>query len=78
MTMIDFNYTTVCQRLGFSPEAKFVKVHDDGSISYTCGKPDEIKALYHRCRQRGFRIHKDLTEAARQVYGPGGYMDESE
>jgi hypothetical protein len=67
--MENFDYTMICQRLGFSPEAKFVKVHDDGSISYTCGKPDEIKALYHRCRQRGFRIHKDLTEAARLVCG---------
>lgn len=56
-------YEDICNALNISPEVNFVKVTNAGSISFTAGKPVEIRFLHRMCRENGFRVSKDLTNA---------------
>lgn len=40
------NYKQVCHDLGFIPEIHFVKITTRGTISFYCGKPQDVRALY--------------------------------
>ena len=60
-------YDEICHTLGFSPEVKFVKVTNAGSISFTIGKPEEIRHLHWMCKQNGFRISKKLEETIKRI-----------
>jgi hypothetical protein len=61
------DYETVCGRLGFNAKVEFVKVHEDGSISFTAGKPDEILDLLAQVRRCGMRPHRQLLAAVRRI-----------
>jgi hypothetical protein len=60
------HYREVCDRLGFIPEVRFVEILPDGSISYTAGKPDEVRALLAACERHGFKASKSLRRAAQR------------
>lgn len=52
---IEMTYEEVCRRLGgYSPEVGFIKVLPSGKISFTLGKPDEIRELRANCYRHGF------------------------
>lgn len=53
-------YGEVCQELGFVSDVNFVEVTTRGTITYSLGKPGEIRALRKACREKGFRMAKSL------------------
>ena len=57
------SYEQVCKNLGFNPDSHFVKVTNRGTITFTCGKPDEIQALRNACKKCGYKASKSLMEA---------------
>jgi hypothetical protein len=57
-------YRETCAKLGFDADVKFVEILPDGTISYTCGKPDEIRALLAACKRHGFKASDALRRAA--------------
>lgn len=60
------DYEAICHRLGFIPEVHFVRITRAGLISFTCGKPDWVRALLSACRREGLTPSRDLIEAARR------------
>lgn len=56
------DYAAICHELGFCPESHFVAVTTRGTISYSLGKPDEIRALYAACVRCGYRPSRGLVE----------------
>lgn len=61
----EMSYEDVCKALGFIPEIGFVDITDTGAITFTIGKPEEIKKLHSNCQSRGFKISKRLADARR-------------
>jgi hypothetical protein len=57
---INLTYEEVCHRLGFIPEAHFVKVTNRGTIDFTLGKPNEIRALKSAVTREGLVMSKKL------------------
>ncbi len=53
-------YRDLCGELGFIPEVRFVKVSTRGHVGFTCGKPDEIRALRQRVRMCGYPMTRGL------------------
>lgn len=75
------NYDGICHELGFIPNVHFVKITTRGTIDYTFGKPDEVKALYYATIKHGYTPSKHLTDNARIAYGgrlPYLYYEEEE
>ena len=56
-------YKEICKELGFSAESHFVEIVD-GAISFTAGKPDEIKQLIGKACACGY----DIDAKAMQAY----------
>ena len=64
----NLTYEQVCDRLGMRSEIHFVEVTSRGTIAFTLGRPDEIKALHRACKQAGLRPAKSLTRAIDKMY----------
>lgn len=60
-------YDVLCHKLGFNPSARFVKITSRGTISFTVGKPDEIKALYNAVISAGYKPAKRLEECVKTL-----------
>jgi hypothetical protein len=58
-------YQEVCKALGFLPEVQFVKLNRGGSIGFTCGRPQEIRALLKAVNALGLTPSKALVQASR-------------
>lgn len=56
------DYEEVCKDLGFIPSVRFVRVTTRGTISWTVGKPEEIKALRYACESKGYVPAKSLMK----------------
>ena len=56
------SYEQVCKNLGFDSDSHFVKVTNRGTVTYTVGKPNEIRALKKACRENGYKMAKSLSE----------------
>lgn len=59
----EMTYGDVCHELGFICECAFVKITTAGTITFTCGKPDEICALFRAVKRCGFAPAKGLERA---------------
>lgn len=59
------NYREICEELGFNANVHFVKITNRGTISFTCGKPQEIKALLKAVTNCGYKPAKNLIDAAK-------------
>ena len=57
-------YSALCAQLGFRPDVRFVDITTRGTITFTCGKPDEIRALLRAVRKAGLRPSAALVAAA--------------
>ena len=57
-------YADVCNRLGMRADIRFVKITDRGSITFTSGKPEEVRLLLRRVRETGMRAAASLVSAA--------------
>lgn len=58
-------YDGVCYNLGFEAGVNFIKITSAGTISFTCGKPHEIKALYRAVVNNGYVPSAALRNAVR-------------
>lgn len=54
------DYNAICTELGFRSEIHFVTI-ERGRIGFTCGKPQELRALAYAARQAGYAITKNLA-----------------
>lgn len=57
------DYDATCEQLGFQPRIKFVKINPNGSIGFTAGTPDEIRALLYAVRQERMTPDSKLLRA---------------
>lgn len=55
-------YDELCHDLGFLPAVRFVKVTNRHTVTFTCGKLNEIRALRKACRDHGYVMAKSLSE----------------
>lgn len=58
---VALTYEELCKRLGFIPEVEFVALTNAGTVTFTVGKPEEIKALYAAVLREGFKPAKALA-----------------
>lgn len=54
-------YSDICHDLDFDPESGFIRVTTAGTITFTCGKPYEVNALYQVVVERGYKPSYALT-----------------
>lgn len=62
-SMTEEEYRSICHRLGFLTDVHFVAIEDDHSISWTAGKPDEIRSLAAACRREAMPMSEGLQHA---------------
>ena len=43
---IEMTYDEVCYDFGFCPAARFVDITPRGAVTFTVGRPEEVRALY--------------------------------
>ena len=55
-------YEEVCKELGFIASVKFVEVSSRGTITFTCGRPNEIRALYSAVLSKGYKPTRKFTQ----------------
>lgn len=61
------DYNTVCEDLGFDPTTKFVVI-EDGKISFSIGKPDELRKLFQAVKQSKYEMADKLINMERRLY----------
>ncbi len=59
---IEKTYEEICRDLGIIPEIKFVEVTNHGSISFTTGRPEEIRLLRSAAQSKKYSISRKLKE----------------
>ena len=64
---VALTYEELCKRLGFIPETEFVELTNAGTVTFSIGKPEEVKALYAAVLRKGFMPAKSLS-AIDKVY----------
>ena len=64
---VALTYGELCKRLGFIPETEFVELTNAGTVTFSIGKPEEVKALYAAVLRKGFMPAKSLS-AIDKVY----------
>ena len=64
---IKANYKEICEELGFNAECGFVKITSAGTIGFTVGKPDEIRALYRAVINAGYKPTKEFEKRMRNI-----------
>lgn len=57
------SYEDICHDLKIDPDVHFVKVTNRGTITFTCGKPNEVRDLLSMCMYAGYKPAKSLLEA---------------
>jgi len=55
-------YTEVCEKLGYRSEVNFVVLTNRGTVSFTCGKPEEIRTLLKRVQDAGMKPSRELVQ----------------
>ena len=58
---VKMSYEDICRELNCSPDIHFVEVTKHGTITFTCGKPDEIRYLLYQCVSNGYKPAKRLS-----------------
>lgn len=56
------SYEEICKELGFIAACEFVKITNRGTITFTLGKPDEVRALYKSVLDCGFKPAASLLK----------------
>lgn len=58
---VALTYEELCKRLGFIPEVEFVELTNAETVTFSIGKPEEVKALYAAVLREGFKPAKALA-----------------
>jgi hypothetical protein len=61
MNNVTMSYEDLCRDLGFIPKVRFVEVTNRHTVTYSCGKPEEVRALARACRERGYVAARSLA-----------------
>lgn len=61
---IPMAYEDICKELGFNAACNFVVVTSRGTITFSAGKPDEIRALYAAIIDNGYVASSKLARLA--------------
>lgn len=56
----EMTYNDICAELGFSASIEFVKITNAGTISFTCGKMNEVRSLLSSVISNGYIPAKRL------------------
>lgn len=59
-------YDAVCKELGFIADIHFVRITTQGTITFTAGKPHEVRSLYQACMEKGFIPSSALVSTAKR------------
>ena len=65
--LISMSYEDVCADLGYMPEAKFVKVTNRGTITFTVGRTREIKRLYRNVIDKKYKPTKEFVGVLHKI-----------
>jgi hypothetical protein len=60
-SVVTMSYDNLCHDLGIIPSIRFVAVTSRQTISYTAGKPNEIRYLARMCKEKGYVPAKALN-----------------
>lgn len=60
-TTVTMSYDELCHDLGIIPSIKFVAVTSRQTVSFSAGKPDEIRYLARMCKEKGYVPAKALS-----------------
>jgi hypothetical protein len=63
----DQKYIDTCKKLGFSADIHFVEITKSGSIGFSMGKPEEIRALARACDREGMTKSRGLISALKRA-----------
>lgn len=58
----EMGYAELCERLGFNADTRFVRITTAQTVSFSLGRPNEIRALKSACEKIGCRMSKKLAE----------------
>lgn len=61
------SYEEICKELGFSAPSHFVRITNWGTISFSVGKPDEIRALCKSVEKYGFKPSVSLIKTLEKL-----------
>ena len=61
---IEMVYEDICNALGFIASSHFVEITTRGTITFTLGKPYEIRNLLAAVKDNGFKPAKSLISSA--------------
>lgn len=61
------SYEEICKELGFIAACKFVKITNRGTITFCCGRPDEVRALYKAVLDCGFKPAASLAKTIERL-----------
>ena len=61
------SYDEICKELGFSAPSHFVRITNWGTISFSVGKPDEIRSLYKSVEERKFKPSAALVKTIERL-----------
>src|SRR6266566_5034900 len=75
-TNLTANYKAICRQLGMKASIRFVVVRKDG-ITFTGGRPDEIRALLQAVRKAGLKPAPSLLSAVRSFDPYNCYLAEN-
>lgn len=60
---VPVTYKQICSDLGFRPDSGFVRITSAGTIAFSIGKFEEIKALYGAIINKGYKPSKSCQRA---------------
>jgi len=61
-------YKAICHKLGYKSDVHFVEVRDDGTITFTSGKPDEVLGLYRSVLDHGMKPARSLIRTVQEQH----------
>lgn len=62
---IEMTYDEICHDLGFCPAVRFVDITPRGTVTFTAGRPEEVRALYQAVKDRGYKPAQKLAALMR-------------
>lgn len=66
MTQREIKTAAIAEQLGYDPTVHFVELTNRGTVSFTCGKPEEVRGLLRAVLAANMTPSKALIAAARR------------
>lgn len=60
--LVEKTYEEICEELGFIAKVQFVEVTNRGTITFTLGRPEEIRALASAIEREGYKASSKLIK----------------